>query len=116
MGLAQNLPEALIRTRGLTRALVFHEGVVPWWTRLSWAYYPRCNSPALDDDVLYVLLQRSHGLQDNLEFWKRRYPSRSAWYFGYLPDGPALLPLEDYVRQASPGAELSRGVEHVARP
>jgi hypothetical protein len=116
MGLAQNLPEALIRTRGLTRALVFHEGVVPWWTRLSWAYYPRCNSPALDDDVLYVLLQRSHGLQDNLEFWKRRYPSRTAWYFGYLQDGPALLPLEDYVRLASPGAEPSRGVEHVARP
>jgi hypothetical protein len=89
--------------------------VVPWWTRLSWAYYPRCNSPDLDDDVLYVLLQRSSGLQENLAFWRRRYPSRSAWYFGYLSNGPSLLPLDEYVRLSSSGADAS-GPGQEARP
>ncbi len=102
MGAAQNLVETLIHERGISQALVFHEGVVPWWTRLSWAYYPRCNSPALDDDVLYILLQRANGLQENVEFWKRRYPSRSAWFFGYLDGRAALVPLDDYIRRSDP--------------
>jgi hypothetical protein len=95
VGWAQNVVGRMIAERGLGRALVFHEGVVPWWTRLSWSYYPRCNSPALDDDVLFVLLQRARGLSENLEFWKRRYPSRSAWYFGYLEGRPTLIPLAE---------------------
>jgi hypothetical protein len=97
MGAAQNLVGDLIRDRGVGNALVFHESVVPGWTRLSWAYYPRINSPALDDDVLFVLLQRAHGLQENVEFWKRRYPARSAWYFGYFEGQPMLVPLESFV-------------------
>ena len=98
MGAAQNLVTDMIRERGIGHALVFHEGIVPWWMRQSWAYYPRINSPALDDDVLFVLLQRSAGLQENVEFWKRRYPDRGAWYFGYSEGGPMLVPLESVVR------------------
>ena len=84
----------------MTHALVFHEGVVPPWTYRSWAYFPRCNSPALDDDILYVRFQRSPGgAEANLDFWRRRYPDRAAWYFGW-PAGeePFLIGLETFVR------------------
>jgi dolichyl-phosphate-mannose-protein mannosyltransferase len=108
MGAAQNLVDEMIHDKGASRALLFHEGVVPWWTRSSWAYYPRINSPGLDDDVLFVLLQRAHGLQENVEFWKRRYPERSAWYFGYSAGGPMLVPLEPFVQGAAGGAPATR--------
>jgi hypothetical protein len=104
MGAAQNVVDDLIRDRGVGQALVFHESVVPWWGRLSWAYYPRVNAPGLDDEVLFVLLQRDHGLQENVEFWKRRYPDRSAWYFGYFEGRPMLVPLESFVQGAAGAA------------
>jgi hypothetical protein len=104
MGSAQNRVNEMIRDQGIGHALVFHEAVVPWWTRASWAYYPRINSPGLDDDVLFMLLQRANGPGENVEFWKRRYPDRSAWYFGYFDGGPMLVPLEAFVRSAAPGA------------
>lgn len=97
MGAAQNEVERLLQRQEVASALVFHEGVVPWWTLRSWAYYPRVNAPALDDDVLFVLLQRRNGLGENVEFWKRRYPGRSAWYFGYVHGQPRLVPLEAFV-------------------
>ena len=56
------------------------------------------------DDVLFVLLQRANGLEENVAFWKRRYPDRSAWYFGYFDGGPMLVPLERLVHGAAPGA------------
>jgi len=98
MGAAQRAVDVLIHDQGVSRALVFHEGTVPWWTRRSWAYYPRCNSPSLDDDVLFILFQRQGGLDGNVEFWKRRYPSRTAWYYGYKDGRPALVPLMDFLR------------------
>jgi hypothetical protein len=84
--------------RGVHHAVIFHEGTVPPFTGLSWAYFPPCNGPRLDDDVLFFRLQRNAGLAENLEFWQRRYPDRSAWYFGWDPKtGPTLTPLEEYV-------------------
>jgi hypothetical protein len=104
MGAAQTVVDDAIREKGVGNALVFHESVVPWWTRLSWAYFPRINGPGLDDDVLFVLLQRDQGLQENVEFWKRRYPERSAWYFGYLGGRATLVPLEAFVNGATGAA------------
>jgi dolichyl-phosphate-mannose-protein mannosyltransferase len=98
MGAAQRAVDVLVHDQGVSHALVFHEGTVPWWTRRSWAYYPRCNSPSLDDDVLFILFQRQRGLDENVEFWKRRYPSRTAWYYGYKDGRPALMPLMDFLR------------------
>ena len=110
MGAAQGIVDDVIRDMGVGHALVFHESVVPWWTRLSWAYFPRINAPDLDDDVLFLLLQRDHGLQENVEFWKRRYPDRSAWYFGYFEGRPMLVPLEQFVHGAAgPAAPLPSG-------
>ena len=100
MGSAQLAAPDLAARHGLTHALIFHEGVVPPWTYRSWAYFPRCNSPSMDDDLLYVRFQRPpEGLGANLEFWRRRYPDRTAWYFGWPPDGePFLLDLETFTR------------------
>jgi hypothetical protein len=54
MAAAQLLLPRLLAERGITNALVFHDGIVPPWTGLSWAYYPPCNSPGLDDAVLHL--------------------------------------------------------------
>jgi hypothetical protein len=97
-GRAQRAVWDLIQLQVRSRALVFHEGVVPPWTGLSWAYFPRCNGPRLDDDVLFVRLARAEGLDANLEFWRRRFPERSAWYFGWdRAAGPYLVELESLV-------------------
>ena len=46
MGAAQLEVGRHLRARGIAGAVVFHEGVVPPWTGLSWAYFPRHNAPA----------------------------------------------------------------------
>jgi hypothetical protein len=105
-GRAQDAVWRQIREQGVTHALVFHDGVVPPWTGLSWAYFPRCNGPRLDDDVLFVRTMRSGegGLEPNVAFWRRRFPDRKAWYFGWdAGAGPYLVDLESFVN-ARPGA------------
>jgi hypothetical protein len=103
MGLAQRTPHVLLDRAAAGRSLVFHEGVVPWATRLSWAYYPRHNSPALDDDVLFLHARRSD-LAAAHELWRRRYPDRSAWWFEYAGGRPRLVPLDEALRTAPSAA------------
>jgi dolichyl-phosphate-mannose-protein mannosyltransferase len=93
---AQLRPGRLIRERGLTNAVVFHNGVAPPWTGLSWAYFPPCNSPALDDDVLWMRID-GRDRERNLEFARRRFPARSAWYYAIDRGKPVLEPLESFV-------------------
>jgi hypothetical protein len=103
---AQHVLPDLLAARGIHRALVFHDTVVPPALELSWAFFPRYNSPGLDDDVLFLRYQGPR--QDataNLELWRRRYPDRSAWYFGYAGRRPRLMPLEKYARS---GFDLPR--------
>jgi hypothetical protein len=96
MAAAQDAVWRLVQERGIHHALVFHRGVVPPWTRLSWAYFPRCNSPALDDDVLFARYREEEGSGDaSLRFWRERHADRSAYLFQWPPGQPAaLLPLE----------------------
>jgi hypothetical protein len=101
MGAAQNAVHDLLRARDIHDALVFHQGLVPPWTRLSWAYYPPCNSPGLDDDVLFLLMPPALPPPVILDVWQRRYPARSAWYFGWANGQPFLQPLGEYLRQAA---------------
>jgi hypothetical protein len=103
MGLAQRTPELMLERSGIHQAVVFHDGVVPWWTRSSWAYYPRCNSPQLDDDVLYLHSDVQRDLEEARSFWRRRFPGRSAWVFQYMDGRPRLLPLEQAVAEARAG-------------
>lgn len=105
---AQRVLPTMIDEIGITNGLVFHNLAVPPRLGLSWAYFPRFNSPQMDDDVLFVMLQRdAAGLEKNLEFWKRRFPDRTAWYFGYFSWEPTLIPLEAYVHQESARADPS---------
>ena len=103
MGLAQRTPGLMLERSGIHQAVVFHDGVVPWWTRSSWAYYPRCNSPQLDDDVLYLHSDVQRDLEEARAFWRRRFPGRSAWVFQYVDGRPRLLPLEQAVAEARAG-------------
>lgn len=113
MAYAQRQVDRLLQRRVPGPALVFHEGVVPLPLGLTWAYFPRCNGPRLDDRVLFVRLQRADGLGSNVEFWRRRFPDRSAWYFGWHPaDGPTLVDLEAFLRA---GGELGTGPPASAR-
>jgi hypothetical protein len=95
---AQDAVWAELRAQGVHHALVFHDGVVPPWTGLSWAYFPRCNAPRLDDDVLFVRTMRTdESLTPSLEFWRRRFPDRKAMYFGWDPKaGPFLVDLPTF--------------------
>lgn len=105
MGRVQRLPFVLARRQGVSHALVFHRGVAPPLGGLSWAYFPRCNAPALDDDLLFVRLvvDEYRSPDPSLAFWKRRYPGRSAWYFSYVDGVPRLVPLTE-VGGSVPGA------------
>jgi hypothetical protein len=99
-GRAQNAVWDRIRQQGLTRAVVFHDGVVPPATGLSWSYFPRCNGPRLDDDVLFFRVPAHPPGEERVmaEFWRRRYPERSAWYFEWVPPaGPHLVELESFL-------------------
>jgi hypothetical protein len=99
MAAAQLVLPRMVREAGLRHALVFQQFAVPPWLGLSWAYFPRVNSPRLDDDILYVhpLLGSRERAERNLEFWRRRYPDRSAWFFGYEGTVPRLVPLDRYL-------------------
>jgi hypothetical protein len=101
-GAAQRLPFDLLAARRVDRAVVFHASIVPWTTRLSWAYFPPCNGPLLDDAVVFARLQP--GAQSNLDFWRRRYPDRSAWFFGYSERGPFLVDLPTHLAAQAPSA------------
>jgi hypothetical protein len=97
-GQAQQVVTDLIEHKRLRHALVFHRMVVPPELGLSWAYFPRPNSPSLDDDILFLQLQTGPGgVSRTVEFWRRRYPDREAWVFGWdLQARPFLVPLTQY--------------------
>jgi len=103
MAAAQLVLPRLLAERGITNALVFHDGIVPPWSGLSWAYYPPCNSPGLDDAVLHLRMWKEPAAAYAL--WRRRFPRRSAWWFGYRDGKPALVDFETYVRSPAPPAE-----------
>ncbi len=112
MASGQRTVERLIARQGVRDALVFHEGVAPPWTGLTWAYFPRCNGPRLDDDVLFLRYQREQPAR-NVELWRRRFSGRSAWYFGWdAQGGPFLVPLQEFLD--APGA--ARAVPQAAAP
>ena len=97
--LGQRLLPQMLARQAPGPKVVFHRGIVPYATGLSWAYGPPCNPPDLRADVLYMRYDAALPAR-NLEFWKRRYPERSAWVFTFADNEPRLLRLEDVVRGA----------------
>jgi hypothetical protein len=73
---------ALQRRDAPRKALVFSLYMVNPDKKVSWAYYPPPPSPALDDDILFVRIPATGDrLQRVIEFWQRRFPEYTAWYF-----------------------------------
>jgi hypothetical protein len=105
MALAQHAVTDLVARTNQSPSLVFHNGTVPPWTRLSWAYFPRVNSPTLDDRVLFLRLPPDPGrVPAALDLWRGRYPERAAYYFEWLPEQePRLVPFQAWAsRLAAP--------------
>lgn len=93
---AQTQLPRLIAAHEVKHAVVFHLGVAPPWTSSTWAYFPRCNSPRLDDDVLYLWISfEPQAYRRSLELWRRRYPDRTAWFYSVVRGQPLLTPLTD---------------------
>jgi hypothetical protein len=107
MAAAQLVLPEMLRERGIQASLVFHDGIAPPSTGLSWAYYPPCNPPGLDGDVLYLRMWNQPAAA--YELWRRRFPERSAWWFGYRDGRPALVDFESYVRSHVPSPESAPG-------
>lgn len=107
MGWAQRRPFTLARAQGVHHALVFHSGIAPPTAGLSWAYFPPCNGPGLDDDLLFLRLALAPdgSAAPSIDLWKRRFPDRSAWYFGYMDGMARLVPLTEI---EGPGARAPR--------
>jgi hypothetical protein len=91
---AQEVSARLVAARPAPRVVVFHRTVVPVDSGLSWAYFPRCNAPSLDDDVLFLYLpRRPDAVGQALEMSARRFPDRPAFVLDVRASPPALVPL-----------------------
>ena len=78
------------------RALVFADRMVHLPNADSWAYFPPNPSPDLDDPTIFVRTPKGvDGSQRALEFWRRRFPDRSAWLFRFEEGEPSLHRLTD---------------------
>ena len=77
------------------KALVFADVMVPPDWGLTWAYHPPNPSPGLDDEVIFV---RRSGSRDRframVKFWRRRFPDRTAWIFGFPEGKPTLTQIK----------------------
>jgi hypothetical protein len=93
---AQRELPRVIAAHQVRHAVVFHLGLAPPWTGSTWAYFPRCNSPKLDDEVLLLWMPlEPQGYRRSVELWRRRFPDRTAWFFSVLHGQALLTPLGD---------------------
>ena len=84
------IPE-LLEAHGVSHALVFAAVLVPPQSGESWAYFPPNPTPALDDDVLFLRMQRGpQGIECMLRTWRERFPDRRAYLLHQTSAGPVL--------------------------
>jgi hypothetical protein len=85
----------LIEKMTSENVLVFANWMVHPYSDTSWAGYPPPPSPDLDDRVVFVReLGGEEGPARSIEFWRRRFPDRSAWLFRAERDGAILQKVE----------------------
>jgi hypothetical protein len=91
----------LIEKNTTGNVLVFANKMVYPPNGHSWSAFPPNPSPDLDDRVIFVRhMVGEDGARRNMEFWKRRFPMRSAWLFHALREGGMLKEIkraEDFV-------------------
>ena len=91
------VPE-LLQERGVAHALVFAAVFVAPASGTSWAYFPPNPSPALDDDVVFLRMQRGRdGYARMLRAWHERFADRRAYLLhltgaGYVLDELPIAP------------------------
>jgi len=68
-------------------ALVFSNAMLSTEAHDSWAYYPPPPHPELDEPVIFVRRLRAEA---SIDFWRRRFPDRRAFVFGFI-DGEPLF-------------------------
>jgi hypothetical protein len=72
-------------------ALVFAAHLIDPRLGVTWAAAPPNNSPSLDDSILWVLPKSgTEGAKENISFWKRHYPKRTAWLLWFKKGSPYL--------------------------
>jgi hypothetical protein len=77
------------------QALVFADTMVDMNAARSWAYFPPNPSPGLDDARIFVRIPQGDDAPTRArEFWRRRFPDRSAWLFRFEDRRPVLRRLD----------------------
>lgn len=76
------------------RALIFCNATVFPADYVTWAYFPDNPSPSLDDDYVFARVPVSDDRDAKLlAFWRRTFPERRAFVFGWSKAGPLLKEL-----------------------
>ncbi|MBZ0271777.1 glycosyltransferase family 39 protein [bacterium] len=88
-----NEPYELIRDRGIEAGIVFTDFYIKSDAQDSWVAGHRNTSPLLGDDLNFFL---NLGAKRNRAFREKHFPNEPAWVMWWTPDGPRLVPLDDY--------------------
>ena len=81
-------PFRLLEQVETKKALVFSTILSPVGSGWTWTIRPPPPSPDLDDDVIFVLIDMTQGgMQRMYDFWQRRFPDRSPWFYILNVDG-----------------------------
>jgi hypothetical protein len=90
-GAAWQTANRMLDRAGAENAVVFADRLVDLRQANTWAYYPPNPSPRLDDARIFVRLPGgAERLPLAVEFWRRRFPERSAWVYGFEEGHPFL--------------------------
>lgn len=93
----------LLDAAGAGESVVFAQHAVDVQQLRSWAYYLPNPSPDLSDERIFVRLPTGpDGPRAAYEFWRRRFPDRQAWIFGWIDGEPRLQQMPARLAAAPP--------------
>ena len=90
-------PYTVLTERNVTTAIVFASKMVSPRSGATWAYFPPNPSPSLDDDILFLRIPKTEGSVRRrlVDFWKKQYPDREAFYLKLTDDSTEVVPLAE---------------------
>jgi hypothetical protein len=92
------IPYSIIEASGVNRALVFADTMVLPKAGVSWAYCTPTTSPTMDEEIIFVRPPgyESDDVASMTDFWRRRFPDRSAWVLQFTEGKMRMIPLGDF--------------------